>query len=252
MTEPDDASHPAPRAIDAATALRLLRTGEIAQVGVIPWSSNYTLLVEVHHAADTLLAIYKPRRGERPLWDFPSGTLYLREYAAFLLSEALGWRLTPPTVLRKGPLGPGVLQAFIDSDPEQHYFNIFPDHADDFRRIALFDIIANNADRKAGHCLLDANDHMWSIDHGLCFHVEPKLRTVIWDFADDPIPTDLCTDLRALAAKLEPAQALSDALGPLLSPAELTALRHRLAQLLDAARFPYPDPQRRNHPWPPI
>lgn len=239
-------------AIDIPATLRLLREGKFKALGAIPWSSNYALLFEITHGAAQILAIHKPRRGERPLWDFPAGGLYLREYAAWLVSEALGWQLVPPTVLREGPYGPGSLQLFIDSDPELHYFNVFPDHADDYRRIVLFDAIINNADRKAGHCLLDAQEHMWSIDHGICFHTEPKLRTVIWDFAGDTIPALLFDDLCALAAQLSPGQTLSNDLAPLLSPDEVRALDRRLRRLLTERRFPRPDPSRRNHPWPPI
>ncbi len=247
----DDESQ-ASEAIDFAMARRLLRKGELKPLGAIPWSSNYALLFEVAHGGKQILAIYKPRRGERPLWDFPSGSLYLREYAAFLVSQALGWQLVPPTVVREGPYGPGSLQVFIDSDPELHYFNVFPDHADDFRRIALFDVVINNADRKAGHCLLDAQEHMWSIDHGICFHVEPKLRTVIWDFAGDPIPALLFEGLCTLAAQMEPGQRLLSDLEQILSPEEVGALNRRIQRLLTERRFPKPDPTRRNHPWPPI
>lgn len=238
--------------IDVSLALQLLRQGEMKPLGAIPWSSNYALLFEINQGDAQILAIHKPKRGERPLWDFPSGSLYLREQAAWLVSEALGWQLVPPTVLRDGPYGPGSLQVFIDSDPELHYFNVFPDHADDYRRIALFDAVINNADRKAGHCLLDAQEHMWSIDHGICFHAEPKLRTVIWDFAGDPIPPTLFDDLCTLAAQLEPERSLLAALSQLLSASEITALTRRLRRLLTERRFPRPDPARRNHPWPPI
>ena len=259
--------------IDFATAVRLLAEGDLEELGVIPWSSNYALLVRVR--CDTgagilpadklpqeLYTVYKPRRGERPLWDFPVGTLYLREYAAFLVSQALGWMLVPPTVLRKGPHGAGTLQVYIDSDPEQHYFNVLPEHADDYRRVALFDVVINNADRKAGHCLLDADDHIWSIDHGICFHVEPKLRTVIWDFAGEPIPRAMQDDLERLSAELASTQPLAEnpsglsplgrSLNRLLHRSEIRALRHRLDYLIAGAHFPYPDPNRRNHPWPPI
>lgn len=220
--------------------------------GVIPWSSNYALLVSVSKGEMEVLAIYKPADGERPLWDFPVGTLYLREYAAYLLSEALNWRLVPPTVLRDGIYGPGSLQIFIDSDPEEHYLNIYPRHADDFRRIALFDVVANNADRKAGHCLIDANDHMWSIDHGICFHTEPKLRTVIWEFAGEPIPADDLEDLKALARALQPERPLWRDFRRLLHEREVWAMRARLERLIADAHFPHPNPHRRNHPWPPI
>lgn len=279
LGEPESMSSAASQAgsvlIDMATAVRLLAEGDLEELGVIPWSSNYALLVRVRcdQAADIqpaagskpetsstpagslpqeLYTVYKPRRGERPLWDFPAGTLYLREYAAFLVSQALGWMLVPPTVLRKGPHGPGTLQVYIDSDPEKHYFNVLPDHADDYRRVALFDVIINNADRKAGHCLLDANDHIWSIDHGICFHIEPKLRTVIWDFAGEPIPKAMGDDLERLSAQLATAQPLFENLTRLLHRTEVQAMRHRLDDLIAGGQFPYPDPNRRNHPWPPI
>jgi uncharacterized repeat protein (TIGR03843 family) len=242
----------ASEAIAIPQALQLLRQGEMKPLGAIPWSSNYALLFEVGQPAAHILAIYKPRRGERPLWDFPAGSLYRREYAAWLVSEALGWQLVPPTVLRDGPYGPGSLQVFIDSDPELHYFNVFPDHADDYRRIALFDAVINNADRKAGHCLVDAHEHVWSIDHGICFHAEPKLRTVIWDFAGEPIPAVLGDDLCALESQLAAGRRLHDNLALLLSPEEMKALGQRLRRLLSERRFPRPDPARRNHPWPPI
>ncbi|RME84929.1 MAG: hypothetical protein D6775_04190 [Caldilineae bacterium] len=238
--------------VDLKTALQLLAEGEMVEHGVIPWSSNYALLVSVRHGERQMLAIYKPRRGERPLWDFPVGTLYLREYAAYLLSEALGWELVPPTVLRDGIYGPGTVQIYIDSDPEQHFFNVYPRHADDYRRIALFDIVANNADRKAGHCLLDAQGHMWSIDHGICFHAEPKLRTVIWEFAGEPIPAAEHAALEHLRDRLEPGQPLRDAFCRLLQEEEVEAMCRRLQRLLESGRFPHPDPHRRNHPWPPI
>lgn len=232
--------------------MRLLAEGEIQTHGAIPWSSNYALLLTVRLDQLEALAIYKPRRGERPLWDFPAGTLYRREFAAFLLSEALGWKLVPPTVLRDGPYGLGTLQLYIASDPEQHYFSIYPRHADDFRRVALFDVIANNADRKAGHCLLDASGRLWSIDHGICFHVEPKLRTVIWDFADEPIPASMLADLQRLSIQLAPGETLANEFSRLLSPPEASALCERVTGLLTSGRFPVPDPYRRNHPWPPI
>lgn len=238
--------------LDISTALHLLREGEVEEHGVIPWSSNYALLVTVRGGEEEVLAIYKPRRGERPLWDFPVGTLYRREFAAYLLSKALGWGLVPPTVLRQGPYGPGSLQVYIESDPEKHYFNIYPRHAEDFRRIALFDVLANNADRKAGHCLLDAAGQMWSIDHGLCFHVEHKLRTVIWEFAGEPIAASLQADLEGLQRQLGEDRPLRQALARVISDGEVEALCRRLDVLLQAGCYPYPDPSRRNHPWPPI
>ncbi|MCO6450042.1 MAG: SCO1664 family protein [Caldilineales bacterium] len=238
--------------LELNSVLELLHAGAMEEQSIIPWSSNYAMLVEVQQEGMKALAIYKPRRGERPLWDFPPGTLYLREYAAFALSQALGWGMVPPTVLRSGLYGPGSVQLFIDSDPEEHYFNIYPRHAEDFQRIVLFDAIANNADRKAGHCLLDASDHMWSIDHGICFHVEPKLRTVIWEFADDRIPENLLQDLQKFQRQFVQGQPVYDGFSRILSQAETEAMCRRLDMLVQTERFPSPDPHRRNHPWPPI
>jgi len=242
---------PAP-ALDVAAALRLLREGVWEEQGVIPWSSNYAILLALRRGEEGGLAIYKPRRGERPLWDFPVGTLYRREIAAYLLSERLAWGIVPPTILRHGPHGPGSWQIYIDSDPEQHFFTLYPGHSDAFRRIALFDLVANNADRKSGHCLLDASGWIWSIDHGICFHAEPKLRTVIWEFAGEAIQEDWLRQLHDLQLALQPGQSLVADFAQLLSPAEVEAMRWRVEKLLQTGRYPYPDPNRRNHPWPPI
>ena len=170
------------------SALDLLSRGTIEVKGRMPGASNVTLLVECALGEDAALAIYKPRRGERRLWDFPPG-LWKRELAAYVLSEALGWGLVPLTVPRDGPHGEGSLQLFIHADFEQHYFSLVEDaaHHDTLRRICLFDLVTNNADRKSGHCLLVPDDRIYAIDNGLTFHAEPKLRTVIWDFGEEPI-----------------------------------------------------------------
>ena len=232
--------------------ITLLRKGEIEEHGTIPWSSNYAFLVTVSLSGEEIHGIYKPQRGERLLWDFPVGTLYRREVAAHLLSESLGWGLVSPTVLREGPFGPGSVQLFINCDPELHYFNVYPRHSDKYRRIALFDVVANNADRKAGHCLLDDAGHMWSIDHGICFHAISKLRTVIWEFAGEAIPANELADLRDLAERLGQGQPLSVEFSKLLNEDEVAAMRDRLEALISDAHFPPPEPHRRNHPWPPI
>ena len=170
-------------------------------LGLMPWGSNYTFLMQITNPQtkdlpeddrEDLLAVYKPRRGESPLWDFPNGTLCLREYAAGLVADALGWRIVPPTVLRDGENGFGSVQLFIENDPDQHYFTFKddPDCRDQLQRICVFDLITNNADRKSGHCLRDMSGHVWAIDHGICFNADYKLRTVIWDFAS-------AADLRA-------------------------------------------------------
>jgi uncharacterized repeat protein (TIGR03843 family) len=212
----------------------------------MPWSSNGTYLVTVTDGDEQTVAVYKPRRAERPLWDFPDG-LYHREVAAYELAEALGWRFVPETVTRHdGPLQAGSLQRFVDADFEQHYFTLLEDesHHPALKRMATFDIIANNADRKGGHCLLDADGHLWGIDHGLCFHPEPKLRTVIWDFAGEPLDDHDAEDLQQLATS-----GLPPSLSALLGDEERAALESRVRRLLQLGRLP--EPRHRHHyPWP--
>lgn len=237
--------------LSTGEALRLLQEGDISEVlGLLPWGSNHTYLVYVTNAQHRALAVYKPREGERPLWDFPQGTLCERERAAFVLSESLGWGIVPPTVLRPGPEGFGSLQWFVPHDPEENYFTFGAEYSDQMRRIALFDHIVNNADRKAGHCLRDENDHIWAIDHGLCFNVQPKLRSVIWDYAGDPIPTPLLADLRRLCDALS-RRAPPHPLRELLSPREYDALQQRVSRLVEKGRYPHPD-SGRYYPWPPV
>jgi uncharacterized repeat protein (TIGR03843 family) len=231
--------------------LRLLSEGEIEVEGLIPWSSNATLLATVHDDEFSTLAIYKPQRGERPLWDFGYGTLGRREVAAFLVNEALDWGLVPPTVLRQGPHGPGSVQLFVDAQENTHFFTIQEDetYAAALRRLAAFDVVVNNADRKSGHCLVDHNGHLWAIDNALTFHVEPKLRTVIWDFANQPLPTDVLAELAALHDELSRGTSLHKALDRLLNKNEVSALRRRLQRLIQAGCFPEPGPGR-PVPWP--
>ncbi len=234
--------------------LELLTHGELEIEGLLPWSSNYTFLATVRHGGRAVLAVYKPRSGERPLWDFPHGTLCLREVATFVVSEALGWSLVPPTVLRDGPHGIGSVQRFIHADPEAHYFTLqdHPAYADAFRRIAVFDVVVNNADRKSGHCLLGRDGRIWAVDHGITFHVMPKLRTVIWEFAGEPIPSSILADLEAFRQRLNDGTSLVRTLQRLLSDAEIEALRERVDTLLARRTFPHPDPHRRHIPWPPV
>lgn len=230
--------------------LALLSNGSLELQGQFTWGSNYTFLVQVRQADRTCAAVYKPARGERPLWDFPEGTLAQREVAAFLVSRALGWDLVPPTVLRPdGPAGPGSLQLFVDADPERHYFTFTDAEKQRLRPVAAFDLLINNADRKGGHVLLGESDHLWLIDHGLCFHAEDKLRTVIWDFIDEPIPRRLLTALGHVRPMLDTGSRLHADLAALLSPAELEALRVRTDRLLQSRRFPAPGPGR-PYPWP--
>jgi uncharacterized repeat protein (TIGR03843 family) len=235
---------PADQRPPPAGAVDLLTAGRIEIQGRMPWSSNGTYLVTVTDDELSTTAVYKPRRAERPLWDFPDG-LYRREVAAYELAEALGWGLVPETVERhEGPLDAGSLQRFVDADFEQHYFTLLEvqSHHAVLKRMATFDVIANNADRKGGHCLLDADGRVWGIDHGLCFHVEPKLRTVIWDFAGEPLSAGDQRDLEDLATR-----GLPSTLTALLHKEERRALEARIERILTAGRLPSP---RSHHPYP--
>ena len=214
-------------------------------MGRMPWSSNGTFLGQVTCGEVQTLAIYKPRRGERPLWDFPSGTLAAREVAAYVVSEALDWSIVPPTVLRDGPLGEGSVQLFIDHDPDEHYLTLSDRYADRFRYFAAFDLVVNNADRKSGHCIRSRDDHIWGIDHGLTFHASPKLRTVIWDFAGDRVPAAIRNAMAALAEGL--AGDLRPSLLALIDEDEVETTRRRAARLADAAHYPEP---RTDYPYP--
>lgn len=246
--------------------LEMLQSGSMEIEGLLPWSSNYAFLVRVCQGSEELRAVYKPSRGERPLWDFPTGTLSLREYATFLVSDALGWDLVPPTVIRNGEHGPGSVQLFIDHDPEQHYFSLEeePVFRSSLQKMVLLDIVINNADRKGGHVIIGADNHadlsagpsahgrLWGIDHGICFHHEYKLRTVIWEFAGMEIPQELQSDLQRLHQQLtDKDEPLRAQLARLLSRVELSALEKRLQILIGQGVFPQPGPGR-HYPWPPV
>lgn len=234
--------------------LEILTRGSLELQGLVPWSSNYTFLVSVCLADAELTAVYKPQEGERPLWDFDSGTLYRREVAAYLLSRQLGWPHVPPVVAREdGPYGPGSVQAFIESDRLSHFFTLRsnPKHADALQRIALFDVIANNADRKGGHVLAGADGRIWAIDHGLTFHETYKLRTVIWDWAGQPVPAERLEDVEALHRALQKgAQPRIRCLQALITPREWRALLERIESVLDARALPQPRRNVRNVPYP--
>lgn len=225
----------------------MLAEGEITVEGRLPWSSNATLLVTVAHGAECVRAVYKPERGERPLWDFPPG-LWRREIAAYAVSEALGWSLVPETVARAdGPFGEGSVQLFLeDADQQSHYFNLLEDaeHHDDLRRIAVFDLLINNADRKGGHCLRTADGRIYGIDHGLAFRTQPSLRTVIWDFGGERLDDALRADLSRVA------DAVPDAMDELLTRAERDALQIRARALAETERLPYVPEDDRPYPWP--
>jgi uncharacterized repeat protein (TIGR03843 family) len=225
--------------------LRLLRDGELEVEGRMPWSSNATFLVTVGGEDADVKAIYKPVRGERPLWDFPSG-LHRREVAAWLLSEYLGWGLVPPTIVREGPFGEGSVQLFVPCDFEQHYFTLYegrPDLHDRLRTICAFDYVMNNTDRKSGHCLLGLDGRIWAIDHGLCFAEDFKLRTVIWEFGGESVPPAIRDDLARLA------ECVPLDIATLLDDGEVEAIRRRSRDLLDRGRFPI-DTTGHRYPWP--
>ena len=232
--------------------VRLLSQGCIEPLGSILQSSNVIFLTTVDDGDLQALAVYKPSRGESPLWDFPQGTLCLREVAAYVVSRALGWPLIPPTILRDGPYGIGALQFYIDADPEATYFSLREERRADLIPVTLFDILVNNADRKGGHLLLDRSDRIWAIDNALTFHTEAKLRTVIWDFAGEPIEDKYRADLRLLQEELTCESPVRQVLVRLLTDREIAALQIRLATLLESAVFPYPDPSRRQVPWPAV
>ena len=231
--------------------LAILNAGTMQTAGLVPWGSNYTFLVVIQHGEEEQNAIYKPQQGEQPLWDFPHGTLCLRERCAYLVSHALGWHIVPPTVLREGPRGMGSVQWFVEHDPNETFFN-FQDGAQwqtQLQKIGLFDIVTNNADRKGGHIIRDTADHLWGIDHGLCFHTDYKLRTVVWDFAGQPIPAPLTADLERLCAEIATAEPWAAELQQHLTQREWQAFQRRLQQLLTQAIFPFPGPGR-HYPWP--
>jgi len=233
--------------------LTALEKGQITIQGEFLWGSNYTFQVLVEHEGKTLQAVYKPTRGERPLWDFPKASLARREVAAFLVSEVLGWSLVPSTVYRRqAPIGPGSLQLYVEHDPEYHYFNFSQVDRQRLRPVALFDLLINNADRKGSHLLIDENQHLWLIDHGICFHREEKLRTVIWDFSGEEIPADLYADLGRLCQELSSDSEFAKNLRANLNQDEIAALAARAQNLLASGRFPDPHPNRRPYPWPPV
>ena len=259
------------------TGVEDLLAGDLELEGRILPASNATFLGAVVTGAGRIRCVYKPVAGERPLWDFPDGTLAQREVAAFLVSEALGWGVVPPTVLREGPAGPGMVQAWREPDPGQAPVDVVPRgavpegyrhvldahdgednevslvHEDtvELRRMAVFDVVVNNADRKGGHVLAMPGGHRHGVDHGVCFHVEDKLRTVLWGWAAEPLHPDDRPALEALQAHLgagsgSPATALSD----LLADDELDALVRRVAGLLEDAVMPLPSGSWPAIPWP--
>lgn len=225
--------------------------GSIELKGQFTLGSNYTFLVSITYQQQEIPAVYKPQKGEQPLWDFPENTLTGREVAAYQVSQALNWGLVPYTIFREdGPYGPGSLQQYIEYNFNYHYFNMKPADKEKLRPVALFDHLTNNADRKGSHVLFEKNTrHLYAIDHGLCFNVMDKLRTVIWDFAGEPISAGHLTALQQLTI---PASALVDDLQHFLNADELMALAQRAEALVSAATFPLPPADRRAFPYPPL
>ncbi len=221
--------------------------GALALKGQFTLGSNYTFLVDVTHEGQTVQGVYKPSRGEQPLWDFPENTLALREVAAYIVSEALGFGFVPFTVLRAdGPHGAGSLQQYIHYDPDYHYFNFTDEDKATLMPVALFDLLVNNADRKGGHVFFEEGTRkLFAIDHGICFHEQGKLRTVIWEFAGQPIPD-------SLLARLDPRPEWLADLEPYLSPSEIGALRQRAERIIKRGTFPAQPQDRRAIPWPPL
>jgi hypothetical protein len=235
--------------------LLFLERGAIEGIELIPWGSNYTFAALLRaEDGSCCYGVYKPRRGEVPLRDFPSGTLYKREVAAYLLARHLGWEMIPPTIVREeGPHGIGSLQLYVEprADASGQYERLRETHRCDLMRMAVFDLLTNNADRKGGHCLLDVRGHVWGIDHGLTFHHVPKLRTVIWDYCGEQMPAELVDDLASLRRAAPRRAAMEQDLRPLLAEQELEALYQRWDRLLANPCFPNLDPYR-NVPWPPF
>jgi hypothetical protein len=251
-------------------ALEVLRDGEIEVVGRLVESSNNALLVHIAHPAAEALAwepaessplaglgrgfyaVWKPTIGERPLFDFPIGTLTRREVAAYLVSEALGWSIVPPTILREGPFGEGMLQRWIEVDPEVDLVGLVVADDPRLRRVALFDAIVNNTDRKGGHLLPVVGDHVFAVDHGVTFSIVPKLRTILWAWEAQLFDEAERAALTSVATALRPGAHLSRALRELLAPREVVATRRRVEALLAAGAFPSPNPDWPAVPWPPF
>jgi len=231
--------------------LQILISGTFRLKGQFVRGSNYTFLGEVELEGESIPVVYKPLRGEQPLWDFPQSTLAKRETAAFVFSQWLGWDLVPPTIYRKKglPFGSGSVQQYIQHDVNYHYFSFSDEDRMRLDIVALMDLMMNNADRKGSHILIDSKNKIWCIDHGLCFHNENKLRTVIWNFAGQPIRGDLLDDIQRLVASRENIQLV---LQPYLKKREINAVFRRAVHILENPVFPMPGVDRRMFPFPPL
>lgn len=230
--------------------LRLLRDGELEVQGRLVDASNATLYCTVTLDGETATCVHKPVAGERPLWDFPDGTLAGREVAAYEVSVATGWDLVPPTVLRDGPFGPGMCQLWVDVDETVDLVQLARSDRPDLRRLAVLDAVINNADRKGGHLLPTPDGRVYGVDHGVCFSVDDKLRTLLWQWSNDRLPAEAVEVLRGLRADLD--RRLGTRLGELLTRRELQATRRRVDRLLSTGRYPLPGSDWPAVPWPPF
>jgi hypothetical protein len=233
------------------TILGILKKGTLKIEGQLIVGSNYTFLTSVDLEHKHIQAVYKPEKGEIPLWDFPPNTLANREMAAYIISEALNWNIVPPTIIRSdAPLGRGSLQFFIPHDPRLNYFTFPDDIKSSLHKVVIFDMVINNADRKGSHIILDLKGQIKLIDHGICFHQDPKYRTVIWDYIDENIPNDLIEDIARLRKLIKAGSPEIKGLDELLSKVEISALVKRIDQIIEDPFFPKPDKNYRPFPYP--
>lgn len=245
-----DSAGAQPTTLPVEAALELLRDGQLDVEGRLVDASNASFYCTVSLNGVAANSVYKPVRGERPLWDFPGGTLAGREVAAYLLSASTGWDIVPPTVLRDGPFGPGMCQLWMEPDAAVDLVALVRSEHPDLRRMAVFDSVVNNADRKGGHLLAQPDGHVYGCDHGVCFHVEDKLRTLLWRWAGKPLPAEAADVLTELGSEL--AGPLGQRLRPLLSRAEVAATLRRVERLLRTCRYPEPSEDWPPVPWPPF
>jgi hypothetical protein len=236
--------------VGAAAVFTALRTGELSIEGRLVDASNTTLYGRITAGALEFACVYKPIAGERPLWDFPDGTLAGREVAAHLVSEATGWDVVPPTVMRDGPLGKGMCQLWIDVDEDVDLLALLHSDHPGLRRIAIFDAVVNNADRKGGHLLPVADGHIFGVDHGVWISTDPTLRTILWQWRGTPLPDETLATLAALRDDI--GSELGDALRGLITSREVAAVRRRIDRLVREGRFPQPSDTWPAVPWPPF
>jgi uncharacterized repeat protein (TIGR03843 family) len=236
--------------LDDAEALFLLREGELDLEGRLLDASNVTLVGTIRTGTLAAECVYKPVAGERPLWDFPDGTLAGREVSAYLVSEATGWRVVPPTVLREGPFGPGMVQLWVHGDEDVDLAAFVRRDEPALRRMAIFDAVVNNADRKGGHIIPTPDGHVYGVDHGICFSVDPKLRTLLWRWAGKPLPGDAVEILERLTDDL--LGDLGERLQEHLTRREVRCTQQRVAELLRTGRYPQPSGEWPALPWPPF